>query len=202
MGCTIRYEYGLFTSEDRGRLPGGAARQLAGKRQPVGNACARIEAVEVRFGGYVEEVTEGRPACSFDQKDYSHRPRRALRYARCGLRHQHGEHAAHLVGQHRPSKSTCSRSTAGDYVRAMEETRAVPRSSPRCSIPKTTTTRARSCASSSSTSSPAPRCSTSVRDFEKTYGPDWDIFPDKVAIHVNDTHPGHGHPRADAHSAG
>ena len=29
-----------------------------------------------------------------------------------------------------------------------------------------------------------------VRDFEKTYGPDWDIFPDKVAIHVNDTHPG------------
>ena len=29
-----------------------------------------------------------------------------------------------------------------------------------------------------------------VRDFEKTYGPRWDMLPDKVMFQVNDTHPG------------
>ena len=28
-----------------------------------------------------------------------------------------------------------------------------------------------------------------VSDFLKVYGPNWSIFPDKVAIHINDTHP-------------
>ena len=29
-----------------------------------------------------------------------------------------------------------------------------------------------------------------VNDFEKVYGPNWDLMPQKVAIHINDTHPG------------
>ncbi|MCI5816339.1 glycogen/starch/alpha-glucan phosphorylase [Ruminococcus sp.] len=28
-----------------------------------------------------------------------------------------------------------------------------------------------------------------VKNFKKTYGPNWDIFPDKISIHTNDTHP-------------
>lgn len=27
-----------------------------------------------------------------------------------------------------------------------------------------------------------------VNDFERTYGPRWSLLPDKVALHVNDTH--------------
>ena len=28
-----------------------------------------------------------------------------------------------------------------------------------------------------------------VKNFKRTYGPDWSIFPDKISIHTNDTHP-------------
>jgi starch phosphorylase len=28
-----------------------------------------------------------------------------------------------------------------------------------------------------------------VKNFKKNYGPDWEIFPDKISIHTNDTHP-------------
>lgn len=28
-----------------------------------------------------------------------------------------------------------------------------------------------------------------VKNFKKNYGPDWSIFPDKISIHTNDTHP-------------
>ena len=76
----------------------------------------------------------------------------------------------------------------GGYVEAVREKNARARPSRRSSIRTTRPRAARNCASCSSISSSPARCSDIIRRFRK-HNDDWDDFPDKVAIQLNDTHP-------------
>ena len=96
MGCTIRYEYGLF----RQKLVDGYQVEVPDNWLDDGNVWEvprPDQTVEVHFGGRVEEFEEnGR--MNFRTVDYRGGGGRSLRYSHRGLRFQHGEHAARVVG--------------------------------------------------------------------------------------------------------
>ena len=78
--------------------------------------------------------------------------------------------------------------------------RSRPNRSRGCSIPTTPRAWARGCASCRSISWWPARWPTSCGASGRSNA-DWNTLPEKVAIQLNDTHPTHGRPRADAHSA-
>ena len=157
MGCTIRYEYGLFKQ----KIVDGYQVELPDNWLENGNLWEIVrpdQAVEVRFGGYVEEVQKDGRMC-FEQKNYS--TILAVPYDMPILGYD-----TNMVNMLRtwsaksPKEIDMQSFNRGDYVRAMEE-RELCEVISKVLYPKTTITRARSCGSSSSISSPAPRCNTS-----------------------------------------
>ena len=186
MGCTIRYEYGLFEQ----KIVDGYQVELPDNWLENGNLWEIVrpdQAVEVRFGGYVEEVQKDGRMC-FEQKNYS--TILAVPYDMPVLGYD-----TNMVNMLRtwsaksPKEIDMQSFNRGDYVRAMEE-RELCEVISKVLYPEDNHYEGKELRLKQQYFLSSASVQYIVRDFEKTYGPDWDIFPDKVAIHVNDTHPG------------
>ena len=74
-------------------------------------------------------------------------------------------------------------------------------SSPRCSIPNDNTLRGQGAPPEAAVFLLLRRrCSTPSTTLRSVYGTNWSKLPEKVAIHINDTHPAIGDSGTDAHS--
>ena len=186
MGCTIRYEYGLFKQ----KIVDGFQVEMPDNWLEHGNMweIARPDqAVEVHFGGYVEEVQDG-GKMYFRLQNYS--TILAVPYDMPVLGYD-----TNMVNMLRtwaaksPKDIDMQSFNRGQYARAMEE-RELCEIISKVLYPGDNHYQGKELRLKQQYFLSSASVQYAVRDFEKTYGPNWKIFPDKVAIHVNDTHPG------------
>ena len=186
IGYGIRYEFGIFDQA----IQDGWQVEITDKWLRLGNPweIARPEiAFEVGFGGRTEAWTDaaGPLPRALD-------PRHASSGAWPTTRRSSATGSAPATlcasGRPRPSSRSTSRRSTTATTTGPSRTRSARRTSPRCSTRTTTCSRARPCASSSSTSSsPAPcrTCSASICGSARPL----DTFHEKWAVQLNDTHP-------------
>ena len=141
----------------------------------------------VRLGGRTETAQRRRRAPARRLDPRAHRPRRPLRLLHRRAPDRHGEHPAPVGGARHPGLRPARSSTTATSA-ARSRRRSTPRTSPRCSTRTTRPRRARRCASSSSTSSSPARSATSCAGYKRRHRT-FDLFPKRVAIQLNDTHP-------------
>ncbi len=153
IGYGIRYEFGIFQQQIRRRLAGrgaptsGCASAIPGRwRDPTSSSM-------VKLGGRTEGYTRRARPPSRALGARARGQRRALRHAGPRLRREEPQHAAPVAARRPPESFDFYAFNVGDYVRRGRRQDRVARTSPRCSIRTTNPRRARSCASSSSTSS-------------------------------------------------
>jgi starch phosphorylase len=184
-GYGIRYEFGMFAQSIQGGrqvehpdpwLENGTPWEFPRPTWPTRCASAAGSSVPQGPGG----PAVWRPAATV---------------MRQGLRHGRARHGTERVSTLRlwkaaaPATSTCRPSTAAT-TRARPSSRTSSRTSPGCSTRTTARRPAASCACARSTSSPAPRCRTSWPATCRARPAGQPA--DKVAIHLNDTHPAIG----------
>lgn len=184
-GSTIRYEYGLFKQ----KIVDGYQIELPDPWLEHGNAweIARPEeTVEVKFGGQVyTDWHEGRfsfryenshtilampydmPLCGYDSKIVN-----KLR----------------LWSAKSPNHMNMKEFNSGNYVRAMEEKELAEVISS-VLYPEDNHTEGKELRLKQQYFLVSSTLQWIFRDFKQRYGRNWDILPEKIVIHINDTHP-------------
>ncbi len=185
MGCTIRYEFGLF----RQKIVEGCQVEMPDNWLKDGNVweIPRPEqTIEVHFGGHVESVEkDGR--LTFVTKDY--RTVLAVPYEMPVLGYD-----SSMVNMLRmwSAKSTSSidmnEFNRGQYAKAMEE-RELAEVISKVLYPEDTHREGRELRLKQQYFFSSASIQYAVKDFIQVHGTDFSIFPNKVAIHINDTHP-------------
>ena len=104
-----------------------------------------------------------------------------------GLRRQDHQHAAACGPRLRPIISTFRRSVTDDFVGAVAETLEAE-SLTRVLYPDDSTSMGKGCVSCRNIFWSPARLADLVRRFRRS-NTDWNTFPEKVAIQLNDTHP-------------
>ena len=188
VGYGIRYEYGIFQPDVRGRLAGRAARPVARARQPVGVPATRETAVARRLRRAHRAVAgeDGTPRAAGC---------RASRCSACPLQLLVPGYRDRTVNTLRLWSARATRSLRPPDLQRRRLRRGGPgsrrsrRTSRKVLYPEDSTPQpARSCASSSSTSSSPARCATSSRP-PLPAGFDLRRLPERATIQLNDTHP-------------
>ncbi len=186
MGCTIRYELGLF----RQHIVHGYQVELPDNWLENGNIweiCRADQAVEVRFGGYVEEYREDGRA-KFRLQGYN--TVLAVPYDMPVLGYD-----SNMVNMLRTwsaravSPIDMQQFNRGQYVAATEDKELVEVIS-KVLYPEDNHEKGKELRLKQQYFLSSASVQYAVNDFQKTYGPNWKLFPDKVVLHVNDTHPG------------
>ncbi|MGI6240182.1 MAG: glycogen/starch/alpha-glucan family phosphorylase, partial [Christensenellales bacterium] len=185
MGCTIRYEYGLF----RQKLVDGYQVEVPDNWLEAGNIweIPRPDQMEkIEFGGHLEEYREdGRlkfrlldstmieampydiPVVGYDNKMVN-----MLR----------------VWSARSPKRIDMESFNSGQYVKAMAE-RELAEVVSKVLYPNDNSAEGRELRLKQQYFFAAASVRYAVKDFVKVHGEHWDIFSDKVAIHINDTHP-------------
>jgi len=186
IGCSIRYEYGLF----RQRIVDGQQVELPDSWLERGNAWeipALEDAVEVRFGGTLHEEWEGgalrvslensktviaipydMPVVGYDSKVVD-----TLR----------------LWSARSPQRIDLASFGRGDYARAMEEKELAEVIS-KVLYPEDNHYEGKMLRLKQHYFFASASLQYAIKDFKRCHGNDMHLLPDKVAIHINDTHPG------------
>ena len=184
-GCTLRYEYGLF----RQKIVDGYQTELPDSWLEYGNAweVARPEeAVKVTFGGDVHTTWEnGSMKISYSNE----RSVIAMPYdvPLCG-------YDSKVVNKLRlwSAKSATDFDmrafNQGDYVRAMEEKELAEVIS-KVLYPEDNHTEGKELRLKQQYFLVSATLQWILKEFEMRNGEDWDLLPEKVVIHINDTHP-------------
>ena len=185
MGCTIRYEYGLF----RQKIVDGCQVEMPDNWLANGNIweiCRPNQTVDVHFGGRVDCVEEhGRTV--FKHVDY--KTVKAVPYDMPVLGYD-----STMVNMLRMWSARAEQSidmnefNRGQYARAMEE-RELAEVISKVLYPEDTHREGRELRLKQQYFFSSASVQYAVNDFIEVYGKNFDIFPDKVAIHINDTHP-------------
>ena len=185
MGCTIRYEYGLF----RQKIVDGCQVEMPDNWLANGNIweiCRPNQTVDVRFGGRVDCVEEnGRMV--FKHVDY--KTVKAVPYDMPVLGYD-----STLVNMLRMWSARAEQSidmtefNRGQYARAMEE-RELAEVISKVLYPEDTHREGRELRLKQQYFFSSASVQYAVNDFIEVYGENFDLFPEKVAIHINDTHP-------------
>lgn len=185
MGCTIRYEYGLF----RQRLVDGYQVEVPDNWLDDGNVWEiprPNEVVKVYFGGRVEEYEDnGRmnfryvnpvvvEAVPYDIP--------TVGYDSCMV------NMLRVWAARSPKRFDMQSFNRGQYVQAMEE-RELAEVISKVLYPNDDSWQGKELRLKQQYFFSSASVQYAVADFMKVYGPQWDMFPDKVAIHINDTHP-------------
>ena len=185
MGCTIRYEFGLF----RQKLIDGYQAEVPDNWLDSGNIWEiprPDQTVEVHFGGYLEEYTEnGR--LKYRHLDY--KTVEAVPYDIPVVGYDTCMVNMLRVWSARSKKRIDMASfNSGQYIRAMEE-RELAEVISKVLYPNDSNYEGKELRLKQQYFFSSASIQYAVKDFIKVCGYDWKIFPDKVAIHINDTHP-------------
>ena len=185
MGCTIRYEFGLF----RQKLIDGYQAEVPDNWLESGNIWEiprPDETVEVHFGGRLEEYSEnGR--LKYRHLDY--KTVEAVPYDIPVVGYDSCMVNMLRVWSARSKKQIDMASfNSGQYIRAMEE-RELAEVISKVLYPNDNNYEGKELRLKQQYFFSSASIQYAVNDFIKVYGYNWRIFPDKVAIHINDTHP-------------
>jgi len=185
MGCTIRYEYGLF----RQKLVDGYQVEVPDNWLDEGNVWEiprPNETVEVRFGGRVEQYEEGGRMCfrTVDDVMVEAVPYDipTVGYDSCMV------NMLRVWSARSPKRIDMPSFNRGQYVKAMEE-RELAEVISKVLYPNDDSWQGKELRLKQQYFFSSASVQYAVNDFLKVYGPQWNLFADKVAIHINDTHP-------------
>ena len=185
MGCTIRYEYGLF----RQRLVDGYQVEVPDNWLASGNIWEiprPNQTVEVHFGGRVEPYqVNGRTI--YHHVDY--KTVQAVPYDIPVVGYDSTMVNFLRVWSARSVQQIDMQSfNKGNYVKAIEE-RELAEVISKILYPNDDSYQGKELRLKQQYFFSSASIQYAVREFIDTYGYNWAIFPDKVAIHINDTHP-------------
>ena len=186
MGCTIRYEYGLF----RQKIVDGYQVELPDNWLENGSmweVCRMDESQEVHFGGRIEEIHENGKT-SYRHVNYS--TVQAVPYDVPTLGYDSNMVNMLRCWSARATKKLDMQSfNRGEYTRAIEEKELAEVIS-KVLYPEDNHYEGKELRLKQQYFMSSASVQYAVKDFVKVYGKDFSIFADKVALHVNDTHPG------------
>ena len=187
MGMTIRYEYGLF----RQKIVDGYQVELPDNWLENGSMwelCRQDESQEVHFGGHIEEETDENGNKVFRHVDYS--TVQAVPYDIPTLGYDSNMVNMLRCWSARATKKLDMQSfNRGEYTRAIEEKELAEVIS-KVLYPDDNHYEGKELRLKQQYFLSSASVQYAVKDFVKVYGKNFDIFADKVAMHVNDTHPG------------
>ena len=186
MGCTIRYEYGLF----RQKIIDGYQVEMPDNWLESGNLweiCRQDMTMEVHFYGNVECYEAGGKT-KYRLANYTRvlavpYEMPVLGYDSCMV------NMLRMWSARSPKQLDMPSFNRGEYARAMEEKELVEVIS-KVLYPEDNHYEGRELRLKQQYFFSSASVQYAVVDFIKVHGLNWDIFPDKVAIHINDTHPG------------
>ena len=186
MGCTIRYEYGLF----RQKIVDGQQVELPDSWLENGNVWempVMEDACEVHFGGHVD-ISEEDGKQKFIHRDYY--TVEAVPYD------------MPIVGYNTSTVNTLRTRSArskkridlssfgqGKYAQASEEIELAEVIS-KVLYPEDNHYEGKMLRLKQHYFFTSATLQYIIKDFKKLHGANWALFPDKVCIHINDTHPG------------
>ena len=186
MGCTIRYEYGLF----RQKIVDGFQVEMPDNWLENGSmweVCRPDQAQEVHFGGYVESY-EDHGKIRYRHMNYT--TVQAVPYDVPTLGYDSNMVNMLRCWSARATKKLDMQSfNRGEYTRAIEEKELAEVIS-KVLYPEDNHYEGRELRLKQQYFLSSASVQYAVQDFIRVYGRNFDIFPDKVALHVNDTHPG------------
>lgn len=184
-GCTIRYEYGLFKQ----KIVDGYQVELPDPWLENGNAweIARPEeTVEVKLGGYVKtDWIDGRLVCRTENAQTI----LAVPYD-VPLVGYNSEivNKLRLWSARSPQIIDFNRFNVGDHAGAMEA-QAVAEAISNVLYPDDSTVDGRKLRLKQQYFLVSATLQWILSEFEKRNGNDWSLLPEKIVIHINDTHP-------------
>ena len=185
MGCSIRYEYGLFQQ----KIVNGYQMEMPDNWLKDGNIweiCKPSETVEVHFGGNIEEDWST-GALKIRHTDY--KTVMAVPYDVPILGYDTVMvDMLRLWSARSPKTIDMADFNRGQYTRAMEEKELAEVIS-KVLYPDDNHIQGKELRLKQQYFFSSASVQYAVNDFLKVYGPQWSIFADKVAIHINDTHP-------------
>lgn len=187
MGCTIRYEYGLF----RQKIVDGYQVEMPDNWLDNGNLWEiprPDQAVEVHFGGTVESYVDGIGRTRYRQTGgYTVE---AVPYEMPVLGYDSTMVNMLRTWSARSPKTIDMPSfNRGEYVQAVEQKELAEVIS-KVLYPEDNHAAGKELRLKQQYFFSSASVQYAVKDFVKVHGREWDQFADKVAIHINDTHPG------------
>ena len=185
MGCTIRYEFGLF----RQKLVDGYQVEVPDNWLDAGNVWEiprPHETVEVHFGGRVVPYDDnGR--MRFAHENYT--TVEAVPYDIPVIGYDNTMvNMLRTWSARSPKRIDMQSFNSGQYVKAMAE-RELAEVISKILYPNDDSYQGKELRLKQQYFFSSASIQYAVNDFLKVYGPQWDIFSDKVAVHINDTHP-------------
>ncbi|MDO4546663.1 MAG: glycogen/starch/alpha-glucan phosphorylase [Clostridia bacterium] len=186
MGCTIRYEYGLF----RQKIVDGYQVELPDNWLDNGNLweiCRADQTREVHFFGHVERYEEnGRERF----RTVGYQTVLAVPYEMPVLGYDSTMvNMLRMWSARSPKQMDMTKFNRGEYAQAMEE-KALAEVISKVLYPEDNHEEGKELRLKQQYFFSSATVQYAVWDFLKVHGPNWAIFPDKVALHINDTHPG------------
>ena len=186
MGCTIRYEYGLF----RQKIVDGQQVELPDSWLTNGNAwemAVMEDACDVHFGGYVDEVNENGQT-RFVHKDYY--TVEAVPYDMPIVGYDtETVNTLRMWSARSPKSFDLASFGQGKYNQAVQSVETASMIS-KVLYPEDNHYEGKMLRLKQAYFFTSASLQYIVRDFKKLHGNDFSLLPEKVCIHINDTHPG------------
>ena len=186
MGCTIRYEYGLF----RQRIVDGQQVELPDSWLDNGNAwemAVMEDTCEVHFGGHVDEVTEN-GVTKYVHRDYY--TVEAVPYDMPIVGYDTASvNTLRMWSARSPKRIDLNSFGQGKYIQATEEIELAEVIS-KVLYPEDNHYEGKLLRLKQQYFFTSATLQYILKDFKKLHGNDLSKLPDKVVIHINDTHPG------------
>ena len=186
MGCTIRYEYGLF----RQKIIGGQQVEVPDNWLENGNVwevAVPEDSCEVHFGGYVdEEDIDGRRV--FTLKDYQ--TVQAMPYDMPVAGYDCATvNTLRMWRARSPQELDFVSFNSGDYVRAMKEQELATVIS-KVLYPEDNHYEGKELRLKQHYFFTSATLQYALKDFKRRFGTEYYLIPEKMTVHINDTHPG------------
>ena len=186
MGCTIRYEYGLFKQ----KIVDGQQVELPDNWLANGNVWeipAMDDACEVHFGGYVEEVNDN-GVTRYVHKGYH--TVEAVPYDMPVVGYDTSTvNSLRMWSARSPKRIDLSYVGEGKYAQSMEELELAEVIS-KILYPEDKHYEGKTLRLKQHYFFTSATLQYIIRDFKKNHGTNFNLLPEKVCIHINDTHPG------------
>ena len=186
MGCTIRYEYGLF----RQKIVDGQQVELPDSWLANGNAwemAVMEDACEVHFGGHVDEVTEN------GVQKYIHRDYytvEAVPYDMPIVGYDTATvNTLRMWSARSPKRIDLNAFGQGKYTQAVQEAELAEVIS-KVLYPEDNHYEGKMLRLKQHYFFTSATLQYIIKDFKKLHGNNFRLLPEKVCIHINDTHPG------------